>query len=155
MPTYGEPRPSKLRGRGANAPEKELGADGIFQIEVLDLDGQYIVRKGLLSQSKIGWTGRDGRLFEQARNLLRQSESAIVIDYSPHGYRAIPARDVIIARETGNGYHARTTNPSPRFWATNLWAAGAETGAFIGIRRMSASLYVARRHPNCSQNSSS
>ena len=29
----------KIRGRGKSAPEKDLGTDGIFQIEVFDVEG--------------------------------------------------------------------------------------------------------------------
>lgn len=60
----------KLRGRGANAPEKEPGADGIFQIVVVDQRGRFVVRKGLLFQSKIEWHGRNGDLLNQARRLI-------------------------------------------------------------------------------------
>jgi hypothetical protein len=84
-----------------------------------------------LFQSKIGWTGRDGRLFEQARNLLRQSESAIVIDYSPHGYRAIPARDVIIAE----GNRERVSREDDKSLAEVL---GDE---FVGCRRGDRGMY--------------
>ena len=136
----------KLRERGAHAPEKELGADGIFQIEVLDLNGKFIVRKGLLFQSKIGWTGRDGRLFEQARNLLGQSESAIVIDYSPDGYKAIPARMSLSRRETANGYGLRMTNRSLRFWEMNLLAADGATEVLTGNRKPNAWWCMTRRH---------
>ena len=121
----------KLRGRGAHAPEKELGADGIFQIEVLDLNGKFVVRKGLLFQSKIGWTGRDGRLFEQARSLVGQSDSAIVIDYSPEGYKAIPVREVIIA----DGNRERIRPEDDKSLAEVL---GDE---FVGCRRGDRGMY--------------
>jgi hypothetical protein len=87
----------KLRGRGLGAPEKRIGADGIFQLEVLDQEGRFVVRKGLLFQSKVDWHGTDQRLFGQARDLLAQSSSSVVIDYSRNGYRAIPATDVVAA----------------------------------------------------------
>src|ERR1019366_9011547 len=58
---------------------------------------KFVIRKGMLFQSKIRWTGRDGRLFEQARRLVEASPSAIVIDYWPDGYKAISAKSVIIA----------------------------------------------------------
>jgi hypothetical protein len=87
----------KLRGRGPNAPERKIGADGIFQLEVLDRRQRFILRKGLLFQAKIDWGGRDGRLLDQAQDLVAQSRSAIVIDYSSNGYKAIAAMDVISA----------------------------------------------------------
>jgi hypothetical protein len=87
----------KLRGRGAHAPEKDTGADGIFQLDVFDEAGKLLIRKGLLFQSKVNWTGTDRRLLRQAERLMRQSASSIVIDYSVDGYRAIAASDVIHA----------------------------------------------------------
>jgi hypothetical protein len=87
----------KLRGRGAHAPEKQLGADGIFQLEVLDQEKQLVLRKGLLFQSKIEWRGRDERLLQQTQRLAAVSPSAIVIDYSSNGYKAIAAKHVISA----------------------------------------------------------
>lgn len=87
----------KLRGRGANAPETKYGADGIFQLEIADRSGQFLLRKGLLFQSKIRWRGRNKRLLNQARDLLQYSQTAIVIDYSDKGYRAIAASDILTA----------------------------------------------------------
>jgi hypothetical protein len=87
----------KIRGRGPNAPEKRIGADGIFQLEVLDQQERFILRKGLLFQSKIGWKGRNGKLLRQARDILAQSRSSILIDYSANGYKAIGAKEVVAA----------------------------------------------------------
>ncbi|MGA2717096.1 MAG: hypothetical protein ABSG41_28765 [Bryobacteraceae bacterium] len=87
----------KLRGRGNDAPEKTLGADGIFQLEVSDQQMRVLVRKGLLFQAKIKWTQRNKKLLEQAQLLKGQSTSSIVIDYSEKEYRAIDAAEVVIA----------------------------------------------------------
>lgn len=87
----------KIRGRGRGAPEHELGADGIFQLEVVDQLGQFVVRKGLLFQSKKEWTGTDRRLLGQTHDLLGQSPSAIVIDFSRNGYKALSAQAVVAA----------------------------------------------------------
>ena len=87
----------KLRGRGRGAPEKRIGADGIFQLEVRDETGAILVRKGLLFQSKVDWSGSDLRLLDQTVNLVQHSSSSIVIDYTAQGYRAIAAIDVITA----------------------------------------------------------
>jgi hypothetical protein len=87
----------KLRGRGRGAPESRIGADGIFQLEVFNMEGELILKKGLLFQSKVDWTGTDQRLLGQARMLLLQSESSIVIDYTKDGYQAIPASEVVAA----------------------------------------------------------
>jgi hypothetical protein len=101
----------KIRGRGPYAPEKKLGADGIFQFEVLDERKRYLIRKGLLFQSKKEWTGSDPDLMEQAEKLLRQSESSIVIDYSPNGYNAISASAVVSAE--GNRRRVRSEDSRP------------------------------------------
>lgn len=61
------------------------------------MEGELILKKGLLFQSKVDWTGTDQRLLGQARMLLLQSESSIVIDYTKDGYRAIPASEVVAA----------------------------------------------------------
>jgi hypothetical protein len=87
----------KIRGRGKNAPEKRVGADGIFQLQVLEQQQRFVLRKGLLFESKIQWEGRDGKLLRQARNLLAQSPSSILIDYSANGYKAIGVTEVVAA----------------------------------------------------------
>lgn len=87
----------KIRGRGNGAPERKLGADGIFQLEVVDQRGQFIVRKGLLFQSKKEWTRTDSKLLDQTRDLLRHSASAIVLDFSKNGYKAFAAQAVFDA----------------------------------------------------------
>jgi hypothetical protein len=87
----------KIGGRGKGAPESTLGADGIFQFEVLDRRNRYLVRKGLLFQSKKNWTGSDPDLLKQAHKLLHQSRSSITIDYSPNGYKAIAATSIVTA----------------------------------------------------------
>lgn len=102
----------KIRGRGKDAPEGELGSDGIFQFEVYDERiGRMLVRKGLLFQSKKRWTGSDRRLLGQARDLLAQSPSAIVIDYSEKGYRAFAASDVVAANGNRRRIKARHNKP--------------------------------------------
>src|SRR6478735_7183238 len=45
----------KVRGKGPGAPEKILGTDGIFELEVFDGDGHSIRKKGLPFQSKKNW----------------------------------------------------------------------------------------------------
>jgi hypothetical protein len=116
----------KIRGRGPNAPERELGADGIFQFEVFDQRVErMLVRKGLLFQSKLRWTGRDGRLLEQARDLFAQSPSAIVIDYSEKGYRAFAASDVVAS----NGNRRRIRS------AENKALAQVLGDEFVGCKR--------------------
>ncbi|MGO9330543.1 MAG: hypothetical protein ACLQJ0_20835 [Steroidobacteraceae bacterium] len=92
----------KVRGRGLGAPEKPTGADGIFQIEVLNAAGRSVWTKGLPFQSKKEWHGTDSRLASQAGDMIATTGQGLVIDYSSSGYKACPA---IAAVEHG-GYAA-------------------------------------------------
>jgi len=88
----------KIRGRGPKAPEKPLGADGIFQLEVRSPDGELLQSKGLLFQSKKEWRGTDRSLAGQAERIAHPPTKGIVIDYSASGYSAWPAAVVAAAR---------------------------------------------------------
>ena len=83
----------KIRGRGPRAPEKLLGADGIFQIEVNDEHGRQT--KGLPFQSKKGWRSTDSKLLAQARQMLETAGNGIVIDFRPDRFSACRAEDVV------------------------------------------------------------
>jgi hypothetical protein len=85
----------KIRGRGPSAPEKLLGSDGIFQIEIRDEDGSTTYRKGLPFQAKKQWTHADRKLIKQASDMLRTTGHGVVIDYSPTKYTACLAQDVL------------------------------------------------------------
>jgi hypothetical protein len=85
----------KLRGRGAGAPEKHFGADGIFQLEVSDeVSGKYR-KKGLLFQAKREWHSKDSQLVQQCERMRALESDSIVIDYSPRGYQAFDAGLVV------------------------------------------------------------
>ncbi|TKR34130.1 hypothetical protein FCE95_07655 [Luteimonas gilva] len=86
----------KLRGRGPNAPEKRLGADGIFQIEVANNRGDVIRRKGLPFQAKTNWRGKSSTLLRQAELMEQMSPGGLVIDYSSNGYKACLANNVVV-----------------------------------------------------------
>lgn len=83
----------KIRGRGPGAPERSLGADGIFQIEVRDERGLW--RKGLPFQSKKQWRSKDGKLLKQVHDMIESAGDGIVIDYRPNHYSACLAHDVV------------------------------------------------------------
>lgn len=85
----------KLRGRGPGAPEKPLGADGIFQIDIEDETGQKIWQKGLPFQSKKEWSGSDSGLVGQAQKMIAEAGQGLVIDYTAEGYKACPANMVV------------------------------------------------------------
>jgi hypothetical protein len=73
----------KIRGRGPGAPEKHLGADGIFQLDISAQGVGSVFRKGLPFQSKKNWKGRDSKLVKQARLMEQTMGGGIVIDYTP------------------------------------------------------------------------
>ncbi len=81
----------KFRGRGKNATEKLLGADGIFQVEIRDGQQDILLRKGLLFQAKNRWQGQDKKLKSQAGALATPPEIGIVIDYSNNGFHSCSA----------------------------------------------------------------
>ena len=78
----------KIRGRGPGAPEKKLGADGVFQLEVSDSNKNLLRRKGLLFQSKKNWgeKGKDELLSDQAARLADTPGRGIVVDFEKKGY---------------------------------------------------------------------
>lgn len=84
----------KIRGRGPGAPEKILGADGIFQIEISD-SNQTLFMKGLPFQAKKGWIGKDRNLTKQAQGIIDAAGEGIIIDYSKQGYSACTVEDAL------------------------------------------------------------
>ncbi len=88
----------KLRGRGINAPERLYGADGIFQIAVLDHLGAVLRQKALPFQSKTDWRGRSKTVAAQSTDIQSSFGEGIVIDYSRRGYRACSTKVVIDVR---------------------------------------------------------
>jgi hypothetical protein len=85
----------KVRGRGAAAPEKRFGTDGIFQIEVFASDGHLIRAKGLPFQAKKNWRQANRKLFDQAKDMRRELGGGIIINYSANDYKACSVEDVI------------------------------------------------------------
>jgi hypothetical protein len=85
-------RYTKFRGRGRDAPERFLGADGILELSV---EMGRTDMKTLLFQSKVG-DGSGGRdLVAQALKLSTWREAAAVFAYSPDGYLAYTLDDVL------------------------------------------------------------
>lgn len=87
----------KLRGRGAHAPERRLGADGIFTLDVEDRQTGARRQKGLLFQAKHRWRRQDRKLVNQVRQMRECDPSAIVVDYSDQGYSAFDGGRVVEA----------------------------------------------------------
>jgi hypothetical protein len=81
----------KLRGRGRNAPDKHLGADGLFEVEMEDEERDRS-RKTLPFQARNGAAGYgDSLLRGQAKRLNAFPGGGVVINYRPEGYVAVDA----------------------------------------------------------------
>jgi hypothetical protein len=99
----------KIRGRGIGAPEKHLGADGILQISV-STDGHKVFSKGLPFQAKKFGGFKNADVLSQASDLLRTTETGVVIRYSDEGYTAMDVRNMVEVRET-DGTQVRVFPP--------------------------------------------
>lgn len=85
-------RHRKLRGRGRRAPEKHLGADGLFEIEMED-DERDRSRKSLPFHARNGAADYgDSLLRGQAKRLNAFPGGGVVVSYQPGGYVAVDAR---------------------------------------------------------------
>jgi len=96
----------KFRGRGAGAPEKYLGADGIFELKLAS--GTRIDSKALLFQAKMEREG-GARLLKQCIKLSTWREASFVANYAEGGFQAIPL-DVVIGHR---GRAVSFTNARP------------------------------------------
>jgi len=82
----------RLRGRGPGAPERLIGADGVFEL-TLDYGG-HSETKSLLFQAKIEEKA-EGSLLEQALRLSTWREAAFVLVYARNGVFAVVLDDVV------------------------------------------------------------
>jgi hypothetical protein len=113
----------KLRGRGRIAPEKHLGADGLFEVEMEDEERDRS-RKSLPFQARNAAVGYgDSLLRGQAKRLSAFPGGGVVINYRPEGYVAIDASLVAEGEATRN---------------SEVPLADALAGDFIGGRRGSS-----------------
>jgi hypothetical protein len=135
----------KLRGRGSGAPEKTLGADGIFQIDVTNNDGVPLVRKGLPFQAKKRWSGRDKKLVEQARKMLNSAGEGLIINFSPLGFSACSAADAIQSEGRIRTVKASgdcvilATYSRTIFWSARSGLADSTTTPFVKSAQVSRS----------------
>jgi len=91
---------TKFRGRGPRAPEKETGADGIFQIEVYPSDAPVLFSKGVLFQAKKYQGSSRGDLIEQVEKMEQiASGGTAVFEFGPQGYRGSSGREILAANE--------------------------------------------------------
>ncbi|HBG17885.1 MAG TPA: hypothetical protein DDY32_00995 [Desulfobulbaceae bacterium] len=86
---------TKFRGRGTNATEKYLGADGIFELTLSH--GFRHDRKSVLFQSKTDWT-TDVDILKQSLLLSTWREAAFVLNYTEDAYETFSVDEVIKAR---------------------------------------------------------
>ena len=90
----------KFRGRGQGAPEKETGADGVFQVEVRPGETFVIVPKGVLFQAKkVRGSGRSA-LIDQVEEMERIAPGgSAVFQFGPNGYIGVSGRDILVTTE--------------------------------------------------------
>ena len=107
----------KLRGRGPEATEKLVGADGILQI-VVSYERRVFI-KGILFQAKNAWVS-DRTLRRECSQLRPWGDAAVVFDYRPDGYSVYTVEQVLLSR----GIHSRAGEPKtmPSFLADSFVA---------------------------------
>ncbi len=86
---------TKFRGRGTNATEKSLGADGIFELTLSH--GYRHDRKSVLFQSKTDWT-TDADILKQSLLLSTWREAAFVLNYTEDAYDTYSIDEVVKTR---------------------------------------------------------
>jgi hypothetical protein len=70
----------KFGSRGKDSTESIIGADGIFELHLFRNDLQ--LSKSLLFQSKLNWTNKDEKLYEQCSKLITWSGAVTIINYT-------------------------------------------------------------------------
>jgi hypothetical protein len=92
----------ELRGRGRSAPDKHLGADGLFEVEMEDEERDRS-RKSLPFQARNAAAGYgDSLLRGQAKRLNAFPGGGVVINYRSEGYVAVDASLVAEGEATRN-----------------------------------------------------
>ncbi|MGA7155263.1 MAG: J domain-containing protein [Acidobacteriaceae bacterium] len=99
QPWYWKIEYTKFRGRGRDATEAKIGADGIFEIRLRGLEGGG--QKSLLFQSKMG-TPRGAEPKRQALKMSNWREAAVFLSYAPRGIR-VSTLDQVMGDESSSG----------------------------------------------------
>nr|WP_067061974.1 hypothetical protein [Mucilaginibacter sp. L294] len=73
-------------GGGGGSSESIIGADGIIELSLTR--NRETIKKSLLFQSKVDWTGRDSRLYQQAAKMLTWLGAAVVVNYTAAEFTA-------------------------------------------------------------------
>lgn len=95
----------KFRGRGANATEKYLGADGIFELHLNF--GRRLEKKSMLFQAKKMWE-EDKLILDQCIKMSTWREAAFLLNYTPVEFEAYFLDDAIRSR----GTKSQSTSPN-------------------------------------------
>ena len=90
---------AKFRGRGNDATEAKLGADGIFEIRLHSIEGGG--QKSLLFQSKMG-TPHGAEPKRQALKMSNWREAAVFLAYAPEGIR-VSTLDQVMGDQAASG----------------------------------------------------
>ena len=97
---------TKFRGRGQNATEKKIGADGIIELELKI--GNRIERKSVLFQSKMSLVN-DPKLLEQVVLLTTWREAAFILNFEPDVYEAYNLDSILKSGgKKPNSKHSKT-----------------------------------------------
>lgn len=95
---------TKFRGRGKDATEAVLGADGIFEIRVhgIEVEGQ----KSLLFQSKMGYPS-GARAIGQALMMSNWREASVFLAYGSDGISVYPIDAVLRSQAVEREFSVR------------------------------------------------
>lgn len=87
----------KFRGRGKGATENLVGADGIFELNLI-WGKENVQKKCVLFQAKNQWRDTDKSLLEQSIKLSNWREASFILNYAPNNYEAFFIDEVIKAK---------------------------------------------------------
>ena len=94
----------KFRGKGPDALESRIGADGIFQVEVYPYGEPMLIPKGVIFQAK---KYRGSSLIDLVEQVKEMEEFApggsAVFEFGPEGYRGASGGDILATREATPG----------------------------------------------------
>lgn len=121
----------KFRGRGRDALENKIGADGIVQVEVRRDGDPVVAAKGVLFQAKKGRLERDAHLMEQMSKMeILAPAGSVVFQYRADGCFVAPARDLLAAARHNQQLGAVRPAPLGDYLADTFLPCG------IGLRDM-------------------
>lgn len=84
----------KFGSRGKGSTESIIGADGIFELHLFRNDSE--VSKSLLFQSKLNWTNKDKKLYEQCTKLITWLGAVTLINYTQDQFETYSLGQVLL-----------------------------------------------------------